>query len=241
MIRAPWRLEVHDELGSTSDLCGERAAAGEPDGLAVLALRQSRARGSRGRDWQSPLGNLALSVLFRDAGLLAEIGWMPLLAGVALIEALSAFVGDPARLSLKWPNDVNLDSAKLAGILIETTACGARADALVVGIGANLAVAPDVPGRRTASLGDAAPAPDAFAPALLDRLWAWRDAPRADVRAAWLARAHPLGSAMRATVAGETLEGAFAGLDEGGRLLLDTGAGRRGISAGEVLLSAAGA
>lgn len=239
MERSPWRLETYEELGSTSDLCAARAAAGEPDGLAVLALRQTRARGSRGREWQAPLGNLSLSVLWRDAGPLADIGWVPLLAGVALAEAISPLLADPGRLALKWPNDVTLDGAKLAGVLIETTAAGDRADTLVIGIGVNLAIAPDVPGRVVAALSGtlaAAPSPGAFAPRLLDRLWDRRGSAREAIRTAWLGRAHPVGTPLAVTLAGERLSGVFAGLDSGGRLLLDVGAERRAIGAGEILL-----
>jgi BirA family biotin operon repressor/biotin-[acetyl-CoA-carboxylase] ligase len=250
-----WRLEVFETLGSTSDLCAERAAAGEPDGLAVLALTQTQARGSRGRAWSSPPGNLALSVLLRDAGPLAEIGWLPLMAGVALIEALSPLVAeplvaepplaepllaDPGRLRLKWPNDVLLDGAKLAGILIEATGSGLLADTAVIGFGVNLATAPEVPGRVTACVAQAAvpPSPAAFARVLLERLGAWRARPRDAVRAAWLERTSPPGAELRVSLGGEVISGRFAGLDQHGRLLLDAPDGRRAIGAGEVMAPA---
>lgn len=244
-IAPAWRLEVHDALGSTSDRCASLAAAGEPGGLAVLALRQTSARGSRGRGWQSPAGNLSLSVLLRPAGTLADAGGWPLLTGVAVVEAARPLLPDPAALSLKWPNDVLLRGRKLAGILIDTAldpAGGLRW--LVIGVGANLAVAPDVPGRETACLaneGIAPPPPENFARDLLDRLAHWHSVLLGDgfpaIRAAWLARAHPVGTALAIAVGEIRVEGAFAGLSPEGHLLLRTPGGIRTFATGEVLFS----
>jgi BirA family biotin operon repressor/biotin-[acetyl-CoA-carboxylase] ligase len=236
-----WRLEVHAELGSTSDRIAALAAAGEPAGLAVLALRQTAARGSRGRGWQSPVGNLSLSVLLRPAGDVMAAGRWSLLAAVALAETASALLPDPAALELKWPNDVLLRRRKLAGILIDTAVDGAGALRwLILGMGVNLAVAPEVPGRATAALAEEGiepPAPEPFARALLDRLAAWEARSLPDLHAAWLARAHPLGTPLAVAYGAQRLEGRFAGLSPEGHLLLDTADGRRTLATGEVLLS----
>ncbi len=242
---AGWRLQVCPELGSTSDHLAALAASGEPEGLAVLALRQTNARGSRGRGWQSPSGNLSLSVLLRPTHGLAEAGMWPLLAGLALHETAAAELPDPSGLLLKWPNDVLLRGRKLAGILIDSAldpAGGVRW--LILGMGANLAVAPAVPGRGTACLaeeGIAPPAPEAFARTLLAALAAWHDTWRREgqgpVHGAWLARAHPVGTALTVTYGQTRLDGRFAGLSEQGYLLLRTPDGLRTLPTGDVLLS----
>ncbi len=84
-----WRFESYDELTSTSDLCIERAEAGEAAGLVVLAGRQTHARGSRGRTWIGHPGNLACSMLLRPAGDRGPVAAWPFLAGLALREALA--------------------------------------------------------------------------------------------------------------------------------------------------------
>jgi BirA family transcriptional regulator, biotin operon repressor / biotin---[acetyl-CoA-carboxylase] ligase len=117
-----WRLRVHEVLPSTSDLCRSLAADGEPAGLAVLARRQTRGRGSRGRDWESPPGNLFLSVLLRPAGRARDAAQWSLLAGVALGEAFAAYLPDASMLRLKWPNDVLVGGKKIAGILVDSSA-----------------------------------------------------------------------------------------------------------------------
>lgn len=240
-----WRLQVHEAIGSTSDHCAALAAAGEPAGLAVLALRQTSGRGSRGRGWQSPIGNLSLSVLLRPSGTLSDAAGWPLLTGIAVADAICPLLPDRTALTLKWPNDVLLRGRKLAGILIDTAldpAGGLRW--LVIGLGANLAVAPEVPGRVTACLSDegvAPPPPEPFARDLLDRLAHWHSVLSRDgfssIREAWLARAHPVGTALTVAFADQRIAGEFAGLSPEGHLLLRTPAGVRSFSTGEVLFS----
>ena len=234
-----WRLQVHDVLPSTSDLCRTLAAEGEPDGLAVLARRQSQARGSRGRGWETPTGNLALSVLLRPVLAPREAAQMSLLAGVALAETVLDHVGANADLALKWPNDLLLDGAKLAGILTESHGTGDTIDWMVLGIGVNLAHAPELPDRRTAKLPVPADAEN-FARMLLERLGHWLDVLDADgfapIRAAWRIHAQPLGSAMTLKLGGQDYAGAFAGLGDDGGLCLDIAGTIRNFTAGEVLL-----
>ena len=147
-----WRLEQYDALASTSDSCILRAKDGAAEGLAILALRQTAGRGSRGRQWQAPTGNLNLSVLLRPALSMAQSSIFPLLTGVAVADAVAAFLPADTAPVLKWPNDVLLGGAKLAGILIDAAPKGNSADWLVIGIGINLAEAPELPGRRTTTL-----------------------------------------------------------------------------------------
>jgi len=243
--RGFWRLQIHEVLPSTSDLCRSLAVAGEPAGLAVLARQQTQGRGSRGRDWQSPVGNLYLSVLLRPQQPARDAAQWSLLAGVAVVETLAAYLPADASagLRLKWPNDVLLHGAKLAGLLIDSSANPAGSiDWLVLGIGVNLAVAPQVPGRATAALAELveAPALEAFADALLIRLGHWSAVRAAEgfgaVRHAWLLRGPPPGSDIGLRVGAQTLAGGFAGLGEDGSLLLRSGDRVRAFAAGEVLL-----
>ena len=172
-----FRLEKVGVVSSTSDICLARARLGAPDGLSILAEAQSAGRGSRGRAWSSPVGNLYLSVLQRPARTTASpadvIGGWSLLSGLALLEALEDCGAEEAQLSLKWPNDILSRGAKLAGVLVEG-AIGTTVDWLVIGFGANLAVAPELPGRETAALAAPAPTPGDVTRALLPRLAIWR-------------------------------------------------------------------
>lgn len=222
-----WRIERFETIGSTSDHCAERARAGEADRLLVLAAQQTAGRGRAGRIWTSPPGNFYASALLRPDLTARHGGWFALLAGLALIEALSQAIPDPAPLALKWPNDVLADGAKLAGILLDATIERGRIASLVIGFGVNLAHAPTVPGRTTISLAalGGRMTPEALAPILCARIDHWQATlgdGGASLRDAWLARAHQPGA--RISVDAGRIEGEFAGIDaEGGLLLRNNG------------------
>jgi len=126
-------VRVLAETGSTNEAALALARAGAPEGLVIAAETQTAGRGRQGRSWVSiPGASLTFSVLLRPVSVpQAALGWVPLLAGVAVATALRAATGSDARL--KWPNDVLIHDAKLAGILAEQTR-----DAVVVGIGINV-------------------------------------------------------------------------------------------------------
>ena len=245
-LPAAYQLERVASLLSTSDACVERARAGAPDGLAILADVQTAGRGSRGRSWACPPGNLYLSVLLRPRNRAEEggAGQWALLAGVALIDTLAAFSASPDGLRLKWPNDVLSDGAKLAGILVDAAMTpSGGAEWLVIGVGANLASAPVIEGRRIACLvtpDDTPPAPMAVARTFLAQIEAARGvlagAGFAAVRAAWLERAHPIGTAVTIKDALRVRTGVFVGLSAEGELLLSADGAVTTISTGDVLL-----
>ncbi|ONG57239.1 biotin--[acetyl-CoA-carboxylase] ligase [Pseudoroseomonas deserti] len=237
-----WRLSVHEELPSTQDAVLAGAAAGEADGYAVLALTQSAGRGTQGRPWRSPRGNLCLSVLLRPDGAARELPQWSLLAAVALADAVAGCLPDAGALRLKWPNDLLLGGAKAAGILTQAAPDGAGGIAwLAFGFGVNLAEAPPLPDRPTASLagqGVSPPTPVDFAWRLLGALDRWRDRLAAEgfapIRAAWMARGPAAGAPLTVSQAGAPLQGTYAGLAEDGRLLLCSKEGRIAVSSGEI-------
>lgn len=242
MSPAGFRLHVHEALPSTSDLVIRLAEAGEPEGIAILARRQTAGRGTQGRGWEGPSGNLHLSVLLRPDEPLRLAPQWGFVAAVALADALLPLLPDPSALALKWPNDLMLNGAKAAGILAETSADGAGGIAWVcLGIGVNLAHAPEVPGRATASLaslGLTPPAPEGLAADLLAAI-ATRRAQRkaegfAPIRAAWLARGPAEGTHLAIRRQGAEITGRFAGLAEDGSLLLAIGERIQALTSGEV-------
>lgn len=233
-----WRLRVEESLPSTSDLLIRLAAAGEPEGLAILALRQTAGRGRDGRSWASPAGNLYLSVLLRPGGAAREAGCFALLAAVALAEALEPALPDASALRVKWPNDLLLGGAKLAGVLCESAADeGGRLEWLVMGLGANLAVAPELPDRPTARL-PVPIAPETVAVRVLRALDAWRARMAAEglgpLLDAWMRRGPEAGARLTLRGGAAVTTGLYRGLDRDGALLLETEAGIRRFASGEV-------
>jgi len=143
---------------------------------------------------------------------------LSLAAGLALIETIDAAVANQPLL-LKWPNDLMLSGRKLAGILLERSG-----DRIVVGFGINLAETPQLPGREAASLGGKV-LPQAFAPMLAGSfarlLQLWRDSEPSSLARAWLARAHPVGTALTVhSGSEESVTGRFEGIEPDGALRL---------------------
>jgi BirA family biotin operon repressor/biotin-[acetyl-CoA-carboxylase] ligase len=137
-------LTVLPETGSTNDVLVAEASAGSlPDFSVVVTGSQTAGRGRLGRVWVAPPGaSLAVSVLLRPVlpgGQPLEVshfGWLPLLAGMAMTRAVQTLV-EPERVGLKWPNDVQVDGLKIAGLLAELLPAG---DAVVMGAGLNLSL-----------------------------------------------------------------------------------------------------
>jgi BirA family biotin operon repressor/biotin-[acetyl-CoA-carboxylase] ligase len=238
-----FRLECHEVLESTSTLLKQRAEAGEAEGLAIQALRQSAGRGRQGRGWDSPAGNLYISALLRPAVPLREAPEWSFVAAVALAETLKPLLPKAARPMLKWPNDLLLDGAKAAGILVETgVAANHELDWICIGIGVNIATKPSLPDRATACLAEylpAPPAPEVLAAQLLQNLAHWHDLRLAQgfapIRDAWLRHAPAMGAPVSVKRYGALMEGNFAGLSPEGGLLLAKGREVELILAGEII------
>ena len=181
-------------------------------------MAQDSGRGRQGRDWLSLGGNFFGSTLVEVHPGDPPVTLLSLAAGVALVDAID-LVAPGRPLMLKWPNDLLLGGGKLAGILLER-----NGDRIVAGFGVNLAVAPDVQDRETASL-DGLTDPKGFAPLLAGsmarQVHRWRSCESDAVRSDWLARAHPVGTRLTVHVGpAETKTGAFAGLEPDGALRL---------------------
>ncbi len=234
-----WTLVALDSVGSTNDEAARLADAGAPEGTVVWSRQQTGGRGRRGRQWASPPGNLYSSTILRPdcaAPRAAELGFVAALAVADIVPP-----GRPLRV--KWPNDVLVDGGKVAGILLES-AIGqtGQVQHVVAGIGVNVGFAPQLPEMRYrgAALGGSVEAAlEKLTAALAARLAEWRRDGFATVRAAWLAKAGPLGAEVDVKLGEQLVHGRFAGLDREGALLLETAAGPRKIVSGELLGRAA--
>ena len=133
---SPVRLEVLDQVDSTSTRLLERAAAGAPSGTCLAAEWQACGRGRRGRSWISTVGgSLTFSLLWRFERGAGHLGGLSLAAGAAVARALATCGVE--RAQVKWPNDVVADFRKLAGILVETSGEIQGPTLAVVGVGVN--------------------------------------------------------------------------------------------------------
>ncbi len=167
-----------------------------------------------------------LSVLLRPEYEISSLNCFPLLAGLAVAQALMQLGSAAMTPVLKWPNDVLMGGAKVAGILIDASPSNGRIEWLVMGIGINLAFAPQIPGRFTTCLAEhgVTVAPLVAAQTVLASLSGWLEAFEAQgaafIQTAWLQAAHPLGTAISVRGVDVTTQGRFAGLSPTGALQL---------------------
>lgn len=230
------RVAHYAEIGSTNAEAMRLGASGQAGPLWVVADEQSGGRGRSGRAWVSTAGNLFASYLFSTTVPIATAHQLSLVAGVATFEAISGLgLGRRHGLRLKWPNDILVGTSKVGGILVESSTMPTRGDlTVVIGVGLNLASHPQIEGREVTSLAAngcvVAPAGalDALDVALISALERW-DGSRgfAAIRAAWLERCGPIGERISVQIHSGTLDGAFAGLDDDGALLIELDGGER--------------
>ena len=247
-----WRdVTVVAETGSTNSDLLAAARAGAPEGTVLAAEVQTAGRGRLDRRWTCPpRAALSFSVLLRPDGVPAVArGWIPLLAGVAVAAGLRAQAGLDARL--KWPNDVLVGGAKIAGILAEQAG-----DAIVLGIGINVTTRRDelpVPHATSVVLAGAAPDRQQLLVAVLGEVETWyrrwvaavAAAPGelggpaggpAGLRAEYLRLSATVGQQVRVSMPGGKLVTGRAGdVDATGRLVVGTASGPVAVSAGDVV------
>lgn len=245
----PAPVLTFETLDSTNAEARRRAEAGEFGPLWLSATHQTGGRGRRGRAWSGHPGNLAATLLTWTNRPPAEAALISFVAALAVAEVCDQTV-PPSLVGLKWPNDVLVGGAKAAGILVESGPAAGRGGLwLAIGIGLNLAWAPDDVERPATALVDhlaqgRAGAPDpaqaltALAQAMHRWMGVWLSAGPEPVLSAWTRRAVGLPGRCTARPGHETLEGWAEGLEPDGalRLRLDDGSLRR-ITAGDVFFA----
>ncbi len=212
----------------------------------ILALEQTAGHGRRGRAWSSPKGNFFASLVMRPTEPPEKVALRSFVAALALREALVAATGRENGLTLKWPNDVLLNGGKVAGILLESLGVGQGVSHLIIGIGVNLASAPD---PRLLEQGAVVPVSlqgetglriqpeeflDLLAPAYARFEMQFTTYGFGPIRTAWLASAARLGEVITARTMSETMTGRFETIDEAGNLILHTAKGQRVIPAADI-------
>ncbi|MCW2864135.1 MAG: biotin--acetyl-CoA-carboxylase ligase [Actinoallomurus sp.] len=242
-----WReIRVLEETGSTNTDLAELARAGAEPGLVLVAESQTSGRGRMGRTWTAPpRSGLAFSVLLPQEESVTRLGWLPLVAGVAVVSALRRFAevegfatSRVAGATLKWPNDVLIGERKLAGILAQRVEAG-----VIIGIGLNVSLRPDeLPVPTATSLyienvpADRDPLLRTILRELAVRHEEFRPGGEAALREAYREMCGTLGRHVRVELPGDAvLTGRAADIEEAGRLVVNAPDGEHLLSAGDVV------
>jgi BirA family transcriptional regulator, biotin operon repressor / biotin---[acetyl-CoA-carboxylase] ligase len=222
-----------------------RAKEGDPGQLWLVADTQTEGRGRNGRVWSSPRGNLHASVLLIDPApphKAAELGFV---AGIATVHALREILCGDRRVTIKWPNDVLHDGAKVCGILLESANLPDGRFACVAGIGVNCQLHPaNTPYKATnlSAIAGRPVAPASVFARLSAKMTHWLDVWAAgagfeSIRAEWLSLATGLGARIGVARLSQMIEGTFQTIDATGRLILEQPSGQVAIEAGDVFFS----
>jgi BirA family biotin operon repressor/biotin-[acetyl-CoA-carboxylase] ligase len=243
---AGYGLRSYETVGSTNDEARDAAMRGEAGPLWFVAGEQTSGRGRHGRVWVSPPGNLHATLLLVDPAPAAEASRIGFVAGLALYDAVAELTGlRPPRLALKWPNDLLVDGAKVAGILLEGLSLPGGGLAVLVGMGVNVVAAPTDTPYPARALHAVSPDLDreilfvALANAFAARFEDWQAARAAidgfeATRRAWTARAMGVGERVTVRLPGGPRSGQYAGIDVSGRLELLTESGVERFDAGDL-------
>ncbi|TNJ42728.1 biotin--[acetyl-CoA-carboxylase] ligase [Phaeobacter sp. B1627] len=236
---------VLDEVDSTLDEAA-RIAPTLTGPEWILARRQTKGRGRRGRAWTDPSGNFAGTLVYRPEGRPDQIALRSFIAALALYDAVETVTGRSRGLALKWPNDVLLNGGKLAGILLESASSKDGVAYLSIGIGVNLC---ETPMKEWLEPGAVWPVsllsemgmkvePETFLEALATAFATYEDQFTTygfdPIRTAWLSRAAKLGEVITARTAREEISGTFETIDGSGNLVLTTAQGAVTIPAADI-------
>jgi BirA family biotin operon repressor/biotin-[acetyl-CoA-carboxylase] ligase len=237
-------IEILLDVDSTNNHLRTLALQGAPAGSVCLAERQHGGRGRRGRDWISPFAaNLYFSLLWRISAGAGALGGLSLVTGLAVVRSLRCFGIDAA--GLKWPNDIVVDEAKLAGILIDVVGESTGPCAVVIGIGVNVcmpqasAAGIDQPWTDLKTLGGHDNVSrNRLAACLLDKLLPmitqFETEGLQPFMAEWQRYDVVQGRPVNLQLPNEVISGVACGVDAGGALLVETATGRRRFTSGEI-------
>lgn len=245
-------LELLEAAPSTNQVASERAVAGAPDGLVVVADHQTGGRGRLDRGWETPASTaVTFSLVLRPDLPPPAWPWLPLLTGLSVAKALAAWGYDA---KVKWPNDVLLtapgaasgDARKVAGILVERVET-ADGPAAVIGVGINVGMtAEELPVPTATSLALVGPEPPprtdvllGVVAALRERYDAWRAGGAegsARLLTSYVTACATVGQQVRVDLpGGSVLTGRAVDVDPDGRLVVETASGTERVAAGDVV------
>ena len=217
-----WDVRRFESIDSTNTWVMAQARAGAPEGLVAVADHQSAGRGRLARTWEAPPGTGLLCTVLLRPPVVSHL----VVAAVALAARDAALTVAGVRAGLKWPNDLVVDEAKLAGVLAE-----AEAGAVAVGLGMNVRWAP--PGATR--LGEGV-SPGEVLEEMLEALAHWYHcAEAAEVARAYRKACVTIGRPVRVELTEGPLAGVAADVDDEGHLLVDVGMCLRTVAAGDVV------
>ncbi len=227
------RFIALETVGSTNAEARRLAEQGDLGPLWVRADKQTDGRGRRGREWYSPRGNLFCTGLYSHFGNAQQAALISFVAALSVADLVRCYIKDAAEISLKWPNDVLVNGAKISGILLETGNYGGKSW-IAIGIGVNLVAHPKVADYGTTDILSHMPeesltvseplmsGPDAALAILSSRFEHWRHILMTEgfepIRRQWLRQAKNIPGSVTVRLPTKSFTGEATGLGKNGEL-----------------------
>ncbi len=241
----PYRIQEYtvypyDTLPSTADMAKQDMFQ-DVDAYIIVADTQLSGRGRLGNGWQGDTGNVFFNMVTQLDIPMQQWSQLSLVIALALSDVISNVLDTAAKVQIKWPNDILVNGAKIAGVLLETIHTHTPKPKLSMGIGVNIVSSPPIDGYPTCYIrqfGGTISATDTI-PMIVNRythwLQAWHKNGMASIVSLWLARAWGMGNTIRVRTPQKHIHGVFVGLSPSGELLLQTTSGNITVNAGEVV------
>lgn len=236
----PYTVYHFDTLNSTADMAKDTAFEND-DRYIILTDNQHAGRGRLGNNWHSSMGNLMCNMVQTLDMPLHRWSEISLVASLAISDVISQLILDTHTVQIKWPNDILINGAKIAGILLETLHVQTPTPRISLGIGINVVSSPAVERYQTCcihGLGGTTTATDIL-PMIVSRFtqWtqSWQQHGTATIVSLWVPRAYGMGKYIKVRTPTTEISGVFIGVADTGELLLQTTNGVIPINAGEVV------
>jgi len=240
-----YNLITFEEIDSTNSEALRIANSGAVGDSVILSKIQTGGRGTKGRYWDSLAGNLHISILLQTEFDIKKNSQLPFLAANAVFETINYFSqqkGIKLNMKLKWPNDVLIDSKKVAGILLESISLKGK-NYIVIGIGVNIEKAPDINKNATCikDWGIEIPSLDTFLNILMGKFNTLYEQWKSDnnftkTRKTWMKHAYNLNKVIVVDDGSNKISGVYKGIASDGAMLIQLASGQYcSIVTGELL------
>lgn len=233
---------VYESLSSTMDEGRIQVLKGVEEGAVIVASRQTQGRGRRGRQWESPLGNLFMTYITYLNCPLSQAPQLSFVACVSVGEFLRPLLPPGNSLTYKWPNDLLLNKKKVGGLLLEAIPLSHKPEiAYLVGCGLNLKEHPLEPRYPATSFQEEGiylnydEVLKGITSSLAHFIALWQQNGFAPIQTLWMKGCAHLQEKIRFDIQEKIYEGIFEGLDEEGLLILNNTQGTIKLAAGEIL------
>lgn len=241
-----FNIYYYDSVNSTNDEAKRIVYDHEEEGIVVCAKEQTQGRGRMGRRWISKPGNLYFTLILKQNGHLSSLAQLSFVAAVAVGQAIASFIPAEKKITYKWPNDVLVNSQKIAGILLETepSLTDLNITYILMGIGVNINFYPDHIIYPATCVNENTKTPiscEVFLKDCLENIKflynKWQTDGFLPIRTLWLNQAHMIGHEITASLNGQLYKGDFKGIDTKGALVLGTPSGEKIISSAEIIFN----